>query len=164
LITALDTNILLDILIPDPEFGEASAELVSQSLEEGEVVICEIVYAELAASFSKQDDLDEFLASTGIQLVNSSPAALAAAGRAWAAYRKRRKTGIRCSSCGAPVKTGCPRCGRRLEGRQHLVADFLVGGHALEAGDRLITRDQGYYARYFPALRLVGPEPQARKT
>ena len=47
MITAIDTNILLDILVPNAEFDEASANALQDAADEGSLVISDIVYAEL---------------------------------------------------------------------------------------------------------------------
>ena len=52
MITAVDTNILLDILVPGATYGDASERALTESLETGAVIICEAVYSELAAHFS----------------------------------------------------------------------------------------------------------------
>ncbi len=41
--------------------------------------------------------------------------------------------------------------------RDRIAADFLIGAHALVAADRLLTRDCGFYRRYFTALRVLDP-------
>lgn len=50
MITAIDTNILLDILLPNEDFYEASADALQGSAGEGSLVISDIVYAELCVT------------------------------------------------------------------------------------------------------------------
>ena len=154
MITAVDTNILLDLLLPDEPHGEAAEGSLAQAVRGGAVVICEPVYAELAHSFPNQGDLDAFLADTGVRLLPSLPAALYAAGEAWRAHTRRRPTLVACPRCGNEQDARCERCAAPLRPRQHLVADFMIGGHALIQADRLLTRDRGYYRTYFPRPAL----------
>jgi hypothetical protein len=41
--------------------------------------------------------------------------------------------------------------------RNRIAADFLIGAHAMLNADRLLTREQGFYRRYFAGLRVVDP-------
>ena len=77
MITAVDTNILLDVLIPDAPTGDNSQRLLEDALRDGEIVISEVVYAELAAHFLTAEELARFLVQTGLRLSSSQPAALA---------------------------------------------------------------------------------------
>jgi predicted nucleic acid-binding protein len=50
---------------------------------------------------------------------------------------------------------------RRYRGRggrrTRIVSDFLIGAHALSAADRLLTRDRGFYRRYFAGIKVLDP-------
>jgi predicted nucleic acid-binding protein len=153
-ITAVDTNILLDVLSPDSEHAERSEAALVEALELGSLVICEAVYAELAARFNAREGLRTFLRTTGIALAPSNKDSLELAGAAWRLYTSRRPRTLTCPSCGASNSPRCRKCRRTLRPRQHIIADFIIGAHAVVLADRLLTRDKGYYRTYFPSLMI----------
>ena len=155
MITAIDTNILLDILIPDPSFQSTSKEALEKALTLGRLVVGEIVYAELAVHFPTSEMLRLFLNETGIALVPSTPTALEEAAVRWKRYVKNKGQDIECPKCGKPLECSCLQCGQPLQFRQRILADFLIGGQALSQADGLLTRDRGFYRTYFKELRLV---------
>jgi hypothetical protein len=57
-ITAVDTNVLLDVLRPNPDFLDASLEALVTFGGEGKLVICDIVYAELCVHFPDRKSCD----------------------------------------------------------------------------------------------------------
>jgi predicted nucleic acid-binding protein len=132
-ITAVDTNVLLDIFGADPEFGRDSAAAVKESLARGSVVACEIVWAETAASFPASVDAEVALGRLRIDFSSLDAATALRAGEAWRAYRAAGGT------------------------RERVIADFMIGAHALVRADLLLTRDRGFYCRYFRELRVLAP-------
>lgn len=133
MITAVDTNVLLDVLGADAEFGEASASALRACAREGRLVACEIVWAELGSVFPAGDDAEIALAGLQVDFSPLDRAGALAAGDAWRTYRRRGGS------------------------RTRLVADFLVGAHAAGQADRLLTRDRGFYRTYFEGLEVVDP-------
>ncbi len=133
MITAIDTNVLLDILVPNEQFYEASADALQESANAGSLVICDMVYAELCMHFSAQQDCDSFLASNGIRVQALTREAHFLASRAWRRYRQQG--------------------GKRAR----ILADFVIGAHAQEQATRLLSRDRGFYKKLFPGLRLFDP-------
>ena len=134
MITAVDTNVLVDILEPDPRYGPASGDALTRCLTEGTVVACDVVWAEVATIYGdKQAELLAALETLGIVYSEVVQAAAVEAARHWHAYRSRG---------GA---------------RQRIAADFIVGAHALVQCDRLLTRDRGFYGSGFEDLTVLDP-------
>lgn len=133
MITALDTNVLLDVLAPDPVFGPKSWQAMVEADGRGGLVICEVVYAELAPRFATQDSFDRMLDDLDIKVTSVPRRAAFQAGHAWERYRKAG--------------------GKRTR----IMADFLIGAHAALAADQFMTRDQGFYRSHFTRLVIMDP-------
>jgi len=154
-ITAVDTNALLALLYEDEHADTSEVEL-RRAYTEGQVVITPIVYAELAADghFDTSSDLNQFLTDFSIQLVEPSQEALFQAGGQFQEYTVRRSDGLQCPSCGTKQTVNCDECREDLAPRQHIAADFLIGGHAAVDGDALISFDTAFYETYFPTVTI----------
>ena len=67
MITAVDTNILLDILLPNARYVSQSTRALEDAAS-GSLVICDPVYAELCVHFESQSECDEFLGDNDIRV------------------------------------------------------------------------------------------------
>ena len=133
MITALDTNILLDIFGADPKFGRASAEMLRRCIAEGAVVACEAVWTETAAAFPAKDTFLAAMNTLGAEFSAINQKTSLASGLAWRQYRANGGK------------------------RERVAADFLIGAHALVQCDRLLTRDRGFYRKYFEGAPIIDP-------
>jgi predicted nucleic acid-binding protein len=131
MISALDSSVILDVLTSNPLFADNSEAILRRAMAEGKLVIGECVLAEISPAFRDEKTLMEFLADWQIEFVPSSRHSAILAGRSFARYLSRG--------------------GRK--GR--IVADFLIGAHALLHADRLLARDRGYLRDYFSKLSVL---------
>ncbi|TAK23108.1 MAG: PIN domain-containing protein [Chloroflexota bacterium] len=155
--TAIDTNVLMSILLGEQDAGHAAERAIRMYAARDKLVISPIVYAELAVRFESEEECGSFLNAYAITLDELSPAAAWRASEAWRAYQRRRIDGIACPSCGERATPTCVKCGNALSWRQHIIAHFLIAAHALTQTNRLITRDRGYFCTYFPDLAIITP-------
>jgi predicted nucleic acid-binding protein len=133
MITAIDTNTLFDILLPNKDFFDQSAVALQDSADCGSLVMSDVAYAELCAHFEKQRECDVFLESNDIRVQGLAREAHFLASRAWRKYRQQG--------------------GKRIR----ILSDFLIGAHAQTHATRLLTRDRGFYRSIFPSLDVYDP-------
>jgi predicted nucleic acid-binding protein len=131
MISALDSSVILDVLTNHSHFSEKSEALLRRAMAEGKLVICECVLAEIIPAFKDEKSLREFLADWQIEYIPSSLDCVIFAGVSFARYLSRGG-----------------RTGR-------IVADFLIGAHALYHADRLLARDRGFLRDHFSKLTVL---------
>ena len=133
MITAVDTSVLIDVFGADQRFGQLSASALRTCLNAGAAVACGVVWGETRAAFSRDEEFRRALHTLGIAFSPQTEQAATLAGITWKKYR-----------------AGGGK-------RDRVIADFLIGAHAVSQCDRLLTRDRGYYKKYFAGLLVVDP-------
>lgn len=138
--TALDTNVVVALWNEDDTLNLKAQEALDEARLRGGMVISGVVYAELLAQQNRDEVfVDGFCDNVGIEIEWVLAEQIwREAGRAYQAYAKRRNR-------------------QHGMGPRRILADFLIGAHALVKSYKLLTLDAGIYRGSFPKLEILSP-------
>ena len=132
--TAVDSMVLIDLFQHEPAWAARAATAIDRAIHAGRLIACDVVWAEVSGRFASDAVLAAAMAELSVEFDGVTEAAAVKAGRLWRTFRQ-----------GGGVR------------RDRIVPDFLVGAHALDRSDALLTRDRGFYRRYFKGLHVIEP-------
>ena len=136
----MDTNVFIALFVGDERAAPVAQGALESASEGGSLVVSPVVYAELVAGRSSEA-VGTFLHEKRIE-VDWDPGRevwLTAGSRHEEyAHARRRRPGD--------------------SGPRRILADFVIGAHALHRTAALLTLDRGVYATAFPDLDLFTPE------
>jgi len=135
--TAIDTNVIVALWADDPDLSLAAESALEAAYRRGSLVVSAPVFAELIAAPGRTENfVTAMLEENGIAIDwELNEPVWRAAGRAFQTYAERRRQ-------------------QGEAGPRRLLADFLIGAHAMVRRYRLLSLDERLYRAAFPALRL----------
>jgi predicted nucleic acid-binding protein len=130
--TAVDSSVLFDIVKGAPGAQAAQAALEA-ALAHGSLSVCAVVVAELGRYIGTEQDLRDFLAACEIEHDPLTMEAALEAARIMRGYARNKGP------------------------RERTAPDFLIGAHATQQADALLTGDAGFFRHYFKGLNVLTP-------
>ena len=130
--TAVDSSVLFDIVKGAPGAVGAQAAL-ELALTQGSACVCAVVVAELGRYFASAQDLRDFLNDCQLEHDALAMSSAMEAARIMREYARNQ--------------------GPRLR----VAPDFLIGAHASQQADALLTTDTGFFRQYFKNLKVLSP-------
>ncbi len=129
-ITAIDSNILIDIASADAAHGSHSRAALESCAREGSLIISPEVVAEFASGCASAAEALAIVKALTIEYVDIGEVSAAKAGE----VRARKRRGGR------------------------MISDFMIAMHAAAHADRLLTRDADFSRMNVRGLVVVTPE------
>ena len=130
--SAADSSLLFDIVKGAP--GAAAAQTALETaLAHGSLCVCAVMVAKLGRYFAQDQDLRDFLAACQI---GHDPLTIYAAletARIMRSYARDK------------------------EPKERVAPDFLIGAHAIQQADALLTTDAGFFRHDFEGLDVISP-------
>ena len=132
--TLVDTNVLVDVAVRDPDWLGWSRSALARAERAGPLVINPVIFAEFSVRYETVEEVEVLLPQDQFAREGLPWDAAFAAG---AAFRKYRKSG---------------------GGRDRVLPHFLIGAHAVIRDYAILTRDPKGYRSYFSTVQLITPE------
>jgi len=129
----VDSNVILDIFLDDPNWVDWAEATLDQYSHTGLLFINPIVYTEVSIGFKRIEELESAIQRAGFQMLSIPKEALFLAGKVFLQYRRRKGT------------------------KSSPLPDFYIGAQAAVMNLDIITRDVGRYRTYFPTVQLITP-------
>lgn len=139
MVIAIDTNVLSAVLTGTKEDAARAEQALGSASREARLLVSAPVFAELTAIPGADEAyIETFLNDIRVDVAwTMTEATWRSAATAYRYYaQRRRQSAVR-------------------EGPRRILADFLIGAHAMEAGGQLLTFDAGHYRSAFPELTLL---------
>ena len=130
----VDSNIILDVFLDDPNWAEWSESKLVTFSSMTKLFINPVIYSEVSIGFKRIEELESALNRTGFQMLEIPKEALFLAGKAFLKYPKNKGT------------------------KRSPLPDFYIGAQAAILEMDLITRDPSRYRTYFPTVKLISPK------
>lgn len=137
MITAVDTSVILDILTADSPHTASSLKFYGHCSDEGQLVVCPVVWSELRPTFDSDDEMVKIFAKMNLIFDDFGQEVATRAGVIWKKYRTSKGP------------------------RTRILGDFMIGAHAELRADRLLTGDDGFYRSYFRNLKVLSPRRES---
>jgi hypothetical protein len=136
--TSIDSNVISALWNNDDPLNAVAVQILGNLLSHENLVVSGPAYSELMAGPLKDEaGLDMFFADTGIEIGWTMEEEIwRVAGGAYRGFAQRRKN----SGADPP---------------RRILADFLIGAHALVRGYSLLTIDYRHYEAAFPTLVII---------
>ena len=130
--TAVDSSVLFDIVKGASGAAAAQAAL-ENALAQGSACVCAVVVAELGRYIATEQDLRDFLSDCQLDHDPMDMATALDAARIMREYARNQGP------------------------RQRMAPDFLIGAHASQQANALLTTDAGFFRQYFKGLTVLTP-------
>ena len=133
-IILLDTCVISDLSDESNDWFEWCSATLESLDDTHSFAINDIIYAESSVIYPTIEEFNEYISVLDFSILPISREALFLAGKAFLSYRKKKGK------------------------KQNVLPDFFIGAHAAVNEYKLMTRDKGRFASYFPTVELIIPD------